>query len=374
MALADRQEQLRRIGNLRDGRCLISFFNFDRESTGEVPGLRTQFSSDAKEALFRVLKESNAAERGVDLCLYTRGGDTNAVWPIVSIIREFDPDFEVLVPFRAHSAGTLLAMAARRIVLAPLSELSPIDPTTGNQFNPPNPSNKSQRLGISVEDVSGFFHFVRHYLALPESKEGEEFSTEQRAVVSPTVNGLMNQVHPLALGNVWRVHQQIKQLARQLLECHQREGQGDLDTIVEAFGSRFYSHLHMISRTEAREHLGDDHVAFASEELGTELDVLLRLYEDDFRLRDRFVLGRLLGDNLEAEVRFVGGAVESVERGYLYVTTGLVSQRSAIPSNVQVQVPPGQRLPLVPGLPRTYQVDVRSQGWIHNTGPQGVTL
>ena len=84
----------------------------------------------------------------------------NAVWPIVSLFREFDENFEVLVPFRCHSGDTLVALGTKKIVLTPLSELSPIDPTTGNQFNPSDPSNPSARLGISVEDVVAYRTFV----------------------------------------------------------------------------------------------------------------------------------------------------------------------------------------------------------------------
>ena len=45
-------------------------------------------------------------------------------------------------------------MAAKRIVMTRLAELSPIDPTTGNQFNPVD--GKGNRLGISVEDVRAY--------------------------------------------------------------------------------------------------------------------------------------------------------------------------------------------------------------------------
>jgi hypothetical protein len=120
-----------------------------------------------KSRCFRVLKESAAQAKGIHVCLYTRGGDTNSVWPIVSVIREFDPDFEVLVPFRCHGSGTLLALGARRIITVPLSELSPIDPSTGNQFNPPDPFTPGSRLAISVEDVQAYAEFL---LRQPEPK------------------------------------------------------------------------------------------------------------------------------------------------------------------------------------------------------------
>ena len=82
------------------------------------------------------------------------------VWPIVSIIREYDPAFEVLVLYRCHSAGTLVALGARRIHMAPLAELSPIDPSTGNQFNTIDQVNNKARLGIAVEDVQQYGIFV----------------------------------------------------------------------------------------------------------------------------------------------------------------------------------------------------------------------
>jgi len=40
---------------------------------------------------------------------------------------------------------------------------------------------------------------------------------------------------------------------------------------------------------------------------------------------------------------------------------------------VQVQLPPGQPMPLIPGLPRQYNVQVTSQGWMRNKEPKGIT-
>src|SRR5262245_25815313 len=153
MAYNDRKSIFEAIQRLRDGRRAIALCNFDRESDPPLPGLSIQFYADLKESLFRVLKETKA-EKGLDVFLYTRGGDVNSVWPVVSLLREFDQDFEILIPFRCHSSGTMLALAGKRIWMGPISELSPIDPSTGNQFNPIDQSATNKRLGISVEDVN----------------------------------------------------------------------------------------------------------------------------------------------------------------------------------------------------------------------------
>ena len=74
MPFVDRQNILARMEALRAGRTVVCLFNFDRQCNPPVPGLATQFQSDIKEALFRVLKESTHPQQGIDLCLYTRGG------------------------------------------------------------------------------------------------------------------------------------------------------------------------------------------------------------------------------------------------------------------------------------------------------------
>jgi hypothetical protein len=368
MNYEQRKPLLSRIEALRPGRVLICFFNFDRESIPPgLPGLSSQFGADPKESLFRVLKESTTEQRGIDLCVYTRGGNANAVWPIVSLIREFDPDFEVLVPFRCHSSGTLVALGARRIVMGPLSELSPIDPNTGNQFNPPDPANPAARLGISVEDVRAYREFV-----LSQLKDEDGPSAEKLGPFTALFDRLTSQVHPLAVGNVHRVLQQIKQLAGNLLALNAVDGR-DTAEVVDALTTKFYSHVHMINRHEALEILGNQ-VVFAPPELAEALDELLRAYEDTFELRKPFVLSGFLGDDAEKQAQFVGAVIESRHRSYLFRTNVRVSQHTKLPPNVQVQLPPGQRMPLLPGLPREFNIEPTSQAWLHNLHPTGVTV
>lgn len=363
-----RKTLIRAVEKHRGGRTLLCFFNFDRQADPPIPGLSTLFHADVKEALFRVLKESSP-KAGVDLCLYTRGGDTNAVWPIVSLVREFDPDFEVIVPFRCHSSGTLAALGAKRIVLVPLSELSPIDPTTGNQFNPRDQTDPHARLGISVEDVRAYGEFVLDQFGL--RTQGGKTSEGVAEHLGPFLQRLATEVHPLALGNVYRVLQQIKQLARSLLELHVVKKENK-DQIVSALTTQFYSHLHMINCHEAQKILGS-RVQSASDQLAADLDRLLRAYEDKFDLRRTFYLASFLGDKQEIDVRFIGGLVESAAWSYLFETRATIRQVARPPQNVQIQIPFGQPMPLIPGLPRETQVEIKAQGWVHNIEPLGVT-
>lgn len=371
MSFEERRKIFERIEVLRGGRTLVCFFNFDRDSAPLLPGLATQFYADVKEPLFRVLKESSVT-KGIDLCVHTRGGDINSVWPLVSLLREFDEDFEVLVPFRCHSSGTLMALGAKQIFLGPLSELSPIDPTTGNQFNPVDPANPTQRMAIAVEDVNAFRKFVLEQFGLPSDGEGA-LPRESVERLAPCLDRLMSQVHPLALGNVHRVHSQIKVLAKNLLGLRSPNAGTEFDTIITALTSRFFSHLHMINRHEAKVILGD-RVAFAPDDLAKALDDLLHCYEQNFSLRHPFLLHSYMENKTEADVRFVGGVVESKSWSYLNETSAHVRVHSRLPPNVQVQIPLGQPMPLVPGLPKESEIEVTKQGWYNNKEPKGVTI
>lgn len=373
MPFDDRKKIIKQIEDQRKGRTLVAICNFDRRSVPELPGLRTEFHADVKEALYRVLKES-PIDKGLDVFLYTRGGDTNSVWPIACLLREFDPDFEVLVPFRAHSAGTMLALAAKRIVMTRLGELSPIDPTTGNQFNPVDPVNTSARMGISVEDMRAYQDFVKDTFGLGRTNDAtEQPSPADQALLQPFMQKLADEVHPLALGNVHRVHELVSRLAKKLMAFHALPGR-NLEGIVKKLTIETYSHLHMIGREEAKEILGAQIVRKAGVRLEARLDLLLRAYEDDFDLREPLFGSRFMGSkDTEREFRFIGGALESRHWGYLHETKGKMTQHSVLPKQVQVQLPPGQPMPLVPGLPKEIQVDIDEQRWHRNTKPEGVT-
>lgn len=67
-------------------------------------------------------------DRGLTLVLHTPGGVTNATESIVAYLRSKFDDIEVIVPTLAMSAGTMISLAADRVVLGRQSQLGPIDP------------------------------------------------------------------------------------------------------------------------------------------------------------------------------------------------------------------------------------------------------
>ena len=65
----------------------------------------------------------------VDMLLETNGGVTDATEALISAVQSTISDLRVVVANAAKSNGTLLALAARSIVMGAMSELGPIEPS-----------------------------------------------------------------------------------------------------------------------------------------------------------------------------------------------------------------------------------------------------
>jgi hypothetical protein len=65
----------------------------------------------------------------VDLLIETNGGATDATEKICALLRSAAPDLRVIVPRRAKSNGTVIALCGQTIVMGVESELGPIDPS-----------------------------------------------------------------------------------------------------------------------------------------------------------------------------------------------------------------------------------------------------
>jgi Serine dehydrogenase proteinase len=71
-------------------------------------------------------------KHGLDLVLHTPGGSITALEGLVNYLRQmFGTDIRAIVPQIAMSAGTMLALTCKEIILGKHSSLGPIDPQVG---------------------------------------------------------------------------------------------------------------------------------------------------------------------------------------------------------------------------------------------------
>ena len=70
--------------------------------------------------------------KGLDLILHTPGGDLAATESIVTYLKKmFNNDIRAIIPQISMSAGTMIAMSCKEIIMGEQSSLGPIDPQMG---------------------------------------------------------------------------------------------------------------------------------------------------------------------------------------------------------------------------------------------------
>jgi hypothetical protein len=271
-------ERLQIIEKLQEARNtnLISYVTSTRQ------GLEVPMAMDSVRRVYEHLKllpTNNGELANIDLFIYSNGGDGTVPWRLVTLIREYALKFSVLVPHRAFSAATLTALGADSIVMHPMGMLGPTDPTVTNPFNPANPANPSQRIGISVEDVTAYIALIKDDVGIRHEDE-----------LVQAFNKLADHVHPLALGNVKRSLSQSRMMARKLLALHM-DGDNDshkIENIVDNLTSKLFYHGHPINRREAKDQIGLAAVETPSSSVEELMWELYLDYESEMKLEEPF--------------------------------------------------------------------------------------
>ncbi len=219
------------------GSKVISYITGDRQNQ------EVKIASDVWD-FFSDHLDTFCLPKKISLLLYSRGGDTLAGWMIVNMIRLFCDEFEVIVPSKAHSTATLICLGADKIIMTKQATLGPIDPSITTPLNPEIPgAPKNIRLPISVEAVANYFEMGKKLANIKEENN-----------LTSIFLKLADQMHPVALGNVFRARTQIQMLAEKLLSFHIKESD-KIKKIISVLCSESGSHDYTINRREAKTEL-----------------------------------------------------------------------------------------------------------------------
>ena len=343
-----RKEILKELQTKRKS-TILTYFNL----TDRPYALNTNIAEDSILPVHSLLKQIGEKDR-IELFLYTRGGTLLTAYTIVKMIREYTKNFNVIIPFRAHSAGTLIALGANQIVMTKLGQLGPIDPSTPNIFNPLiNPAGNLADLGnrksISVEDVQAFLNFSKDTVGLQETNQQLEVFKE-----------LTKSIEPLALGNVNRVYAEHRLMAKELLSYHIN---GDnkaekIDNIIKIF-SETYTHNFVITRDNAEKfELNIERPDNVEEAL---IMKLFESYKDEMKMTIPFdseaifnsrripaqppkTVTPLLGGQSPQQPQQIPiaifktklGAIESLDNSYMFIQNGFVNPQNTPPITYKI--------------------------------------
>lgn len=316
------QETIKKIEELR-GSKVVTYVTSDRQGP-----VNARVAMDIIPIISAQLRKIGKSDK-IDLVLYSAGGDTMVPWRLVSMIREYCDKFSVIIPYKAHSAATMISLGADEIVMSDMSELSPIDPSTANVFNPVDPQNPQNRIPISVEEVMSYFDLAKNKFGI---KSDEELTKIFNKFVESNPS-----IHPLALGNVNRTHNLIKILAKRLLKSHKEQMKEDeIEKVIDFLTEKLYSHQYYIGRKEAKEDLGIKSVVFANKELSDLMTEIYEEYEKEMNMRSIWnpEVEFAKGQNQEYKIAFV----ESVDASSHF---GINMEFKKVQQNIPQQTPAG---------------------------------
>lgn len=233
---ATHEERVALIETLREKResdALIAYVTSTR------PGIQAGMASDAIRRIYEHVPGSKVGR--LDLFLVSNGGDGVVPWRLMTLLREYAEEVNVLVPAYAFSAATLAALGADYIVMHPMGTLGPIDPTVTDPFS--TDPQTGQPRPVSVEDVAAYVSLVKDDVGIRHEDElVQAFAL------------LAKEIHPLTLGHAKRGTAQAKMLGEKLLRLRSpKMDQHSVDALLEHLTTKLHYHGHPIGRGEAKE-------------------------------------------------------------------------------------------------------------------------
>ena len=305
----------------------------------------------------RTIKSNATDFQNIDLFIYSRGGDSDAPWSIVSTIRETFPEkqFNVLIPFRAHSAATMVSLGAEEIIMTEKAELGPVDITISNSpLNPLHPLTKAP-IDISVEDVMGYIGLLDRLGCKDPKEKIKSFEI------------LSGHINPLAIGMVNRLLEQTRLVALRMLTSRKNNLTKKLnDEIIKKLSSEIYSHRHSISRTEARK-IGLTFVKNAEDyKIENLLWDLYKLYAETLELEEPFNPEKHLIDNNIDNHKWADLKKTIIESEYeCYVQTCDIEAKRLRQITQPININPQIALPQIPPGLNEQQIQAFFQTWLN---------
>ena len=237
MSKEHRRALIKKIEETRGSRVLTYI-------TGDRAPATAQIGDDAIRPMYDQLRALGKVKK-LDLFLYSKGGAIDVPWRLVTAFRQWAEEWNILIPFRANSAATLTALGADEIVLGTHGELGPIDPILSIQRVVAQPGGGQAVVQdqVNVEDVMAYLKFTL-----------ERGKLSDQTALTASLSKLTDRIDALTLGNVYRTHSHIRDVARRVLLSRKNPAQKRvLKSIIESLAERVYAHGHAIGLSTARE-------------------------------------------------------------------------------------------------------------------------
>ncbi|GMX58508.1 MAG: hypothetical protein MCSN_1620 [Candidatus Microsyncoccus archaeolyticus] len=230
------------------------------------------------------LQGKNFAE--LDVILHTPGGHIESAFNITKLLRKHAKKVNIIVPYMAKSAGTLICLGADKLILNVISELGPLDTQIREMREGDSETFKSALNGFKALeqvrahalenlDIASKLIVARSGLRMGEAiKLAIEFSGK-------TSGCLYNQLNPVTIGEYARALEVGERYGITILSRYMGWAPENAINVVRKLVYEYPSHGFSIDIEEIKS-LGLNAEEATGEELKLIEEIKLSLYQKDF--------------------------------------------------------------------------------------------
>jgi ClpP class serine protease len=198
---AARQRMIAKIEEERNSRVILLVHRQESMNFLGFPVVRFINIDDSEE----VIRAIHLTDKQVplDIILHTPGGLVLAALQIARAIKQHPGKVTVHVPHYAMSGGTLIAMAADEVVMAPHAVLGPVDPQLGNLPGPSLVKVVKQKPIAEVDDQTLIYADIAEKAinqlrdAIIELLDGKKSPEEARKIAEMMTEGRWTHDYPI---------------------------------------------------------------------------------------------------------------------------------------------------------------------------------
>lgn len=225
MSYANRKNIYKEIEEIRKRPLLVYITN----TTSGMIG------ADVVPYFLEQIQTINKKYKKVDLLIVSNGGDAPTAWRIMTLLRERFDEVNILLPYVAYSAATLMSLGADNIIMHPFSNLGPVDPQITIYK-----SKDGSMIKYGSEDIRNYFNFIK-----------EDLNITDQDNVQKNFELLVNDLGSIPIGQTKRSTKLSLTLSEQLLLLHM-DDHVKAKSIAEKLSYNYYHHGYTISPTEAK--------------------------------------------------------------------------------------------------------------------------
>lgn len=156
---------------------------------------------DEELILKRVIDAIRGKPSVVDLMIVTSGGFPDIAYRIIKYLRGTFSNVNVILPYKAKSAGTLISVAGSKIVFGPYGELGPVDVQVSLQDSLSQSANLERfAFDLLGERAGNLFRSL--YRTKPDDISSDMFSKHCMELVAETFSPLYRSFDPLHIAEL----------------------------------------------------------------------------------------------------------------------------------------------------------------------------